>query len=283
MDQHAHWLRVAADILHAPEPEVARGLLADELLRQTRADHVTRVGLRPEAPEAISISVTSRAQVPPREHWPVAAQARSHPLGRYYATTRDSSPVRLVDLLAAGWELSEDARDAMAALGITCHQMSVPCSTRGDFDGWVVLNEHGFSNDDLRALTELSGLVVGLDRHIGVLARCGDPDRAERSVDPSPALTPREQVVLDLIAEGSTAQAIGARLCISPRTVHKHQENLYRKLGASDRLGAVLRAQQIGLLRPGTQPPSGSCHSGAHSDMPATTAMVSSPKSSSLR
>ncbi|MGO2809736.1 LuxR C-terminal-related transcriptional regulator [Glutamicibacter arilaitensis] len=35
---------------------------------------------------------------------------------------------------------------------------------------------------------------------------------------------------------------------ISPRAVHKHQENLYRKLGAVDRLSAVLRAQQCGLL-----------------------------------
>jgi hypothetical protein len=30
--------------------------------------------------------------------------------------------------------------------------------------------------------------------------------------------------------------------------VHKHQENLYRKLGAVDRLSAVLEAQRAGLL-----------------------------------
>lgn len=38
------------------------------------------------------------------------------------------------------------------------------------------------------------------------------------------------------------------RLGISARTVHKHLQNLYRKLGTADRLGAVLRAQQAGLL-----------------------------------
>ena len=47
--------------------------------------------------------------------------------------------------------------------------------------------------------------------------------------------------------------AIGIRLGISPRTVHKHQEHLYRKLGAVDRLSAVLRAQEAGVLPP--QPP----------------------------
>ncbi|MFJ9323925.1 response regulator transcription factor [Streptomyces globisporus] len=41
---------------------------------------------------------------------------------------------------------------------------------------------------------------------------------------------------------------IGGRLGISPRTVHKHLNALYRKLGAADRLSAVLRAQDPGLL-----------------------------------
>jgi DNA-binding NarL/FixJ family response regulator len=56
-----------------------------------------------------------------------------------------------------------------------------------------------------------------------------------------------------MLAAGSTAEGIAARLAISPRTVHKHQENLYRKLGACDRLSAVLSAQQLGLVPiPGT-------------------------------
>jgi ATP/maltotriose-dependent transcriptional regulator MalT len=66
-------------------------------------------------------------------------------------------------------------------------------------------------------------------------------------------LTARELVVLTLLAEGLTATAIAHRLNISPRTVHKHQENLYRKLGTADRLAAVLRAQRLGLL-PATPP-----------------------------
>ncbi len=127
--------------------------------------------------------------------------------------------------------------------------MALPCAPRGDFDGWIVLNEDGFTDDDLSTLTRLQSLLVGLDRHLTAFAQrerapaAGPPDAG-----PTPALTPREQVVLALVASGSTAQGIGARLAISPRTVHKHQENLYRKLGASDRLSAVLRAQAMGLL-----------------------------------
>ena len=61
-------------------------------------------------------------------------------------------------------------------------------------------------------------------------------------------LTPREIAVLRLVADGMTADAIGHRLGISTRTVHKHTENLYRKLSVADRLTAVMRAQSLGLL-----------------------------------
>jgi DNA-binding CsgD family transcriptional regulator len=73
---------------------------------------------------------------------------------------------------------------------------------------------------------------------------------------PSPAqraaelrITPREATVLMLLADGLTAAAIARRLSISPHTVTKHQENTYRKLGTSDRLTTILRAQEFGLVR----------------------------------
>lgn len=63
-----------------------------------------------------------------------------------------------------------------------------------------------------------------------------------------PGLTHREQQILELIAAGLTAVAIAHRLRLSPRTVAKHQERMYRKFGTSDRLTTVLRAQRVGLL-----------------------------------
>jgi len=61
-------------------------------------------------------------------------------------------------------------------------------------------------------------------------------------------LTQRELTVLALLAEGLTADAIARRLDISPRTVHRHLQHLYRKLGTTDRLATVLRAKALGLL-----------------------------------
>ena len=54
--------------------------------------------------------------------------------------------------------------------------------------------------------------------------------------------------MLALLAEGLTAASIGRRLMITERTVHKHLQHSYTKLGVTDRLGAVLHAQRIGLL-----------------------------------
>ncbi len=53
-----------------------------------------------------------------------------------------------------------------------------------------------------------------------------------------------------LLERGRTAEAIAHDLGISPRTVHKHLENLYRKLGVGDRLRAVAVAREAGLLAP---------------------------------
>jgi DNA-binding NarL/FixJ family response regulator len=61
-------------------------------------------------------------------------------------------------------------------------------------------------------------------------------------------LTSRELAVLHLLVEGCTALAMAHRLGISVRTVQKHLEHVYRKLGVGDRLSAVLTAQRVGLL-----------------------------------
>ena len=62
------------------------------------------------------------------------------------------------------------------------------------------------------------------------------------------SITDRERAVLDLMADGLIATAIARQLGISPRTVSKHIENIYRKLGTHDRTTTVLRGQALGFL-----------------------------------
>lgn len=58
-------------------------------------------------------------------------------------------------------------------------------------------------------------------------------------------LTPREAEVLRLVAFGKTDHAIATALGVSPRTIHKHLQNVYDKLGATSRTQALLTAWSI--------------------------------------
>lgn len=62
-------------------------------------------------------------------------------------------------------------------------------------------------------------------------------------------LTAREAEVLTLLSEGSTAWATARRLQVSPATVRKHLEHLYRELEVQDRLSAGNRGRELGLGR----------------------------------
>jgi len=52
-------------------------------------------------------------------------------------------------------------------------------------------------------------------------------------------ITPREAEVLACVASGMTNTQVGRKLAISVRTVIKHLEHLYRKLGVTNRVAAT--------------------------------------------
>ena len=70
---------------------------------------------------------------------------------------------------------------------------------------------------------------------------------------PSPShvspLTPREEEVLQLIADGLSTTEVAERLYISGKTVKNHLASIYEKLDARDRTQAVLAAVRIGIIR----------------------------------
>jgi DNA-binding CsgD family transcriptional regulator len=59
-------------------------------------------------------------------------------------------------------------------------------------------------------------------------------------------LTARERDVLQWLAAGKTDRDIAAILEISPRTVHKHLQRIYAKLGVETRTAAVMRLVAAG-------------------------------------
>ncbi|WP_345411185.1 helix-turn-helix transcriptional regulator [Actinomycetospora chlora] len=106
-----------------------------------------------------------------------------------------------------------------------------------------------FTAAEMASLRRLQRVFVGLDRQIAAHAAWA----ARTGVHAVPTaeaagLTPRESAVLDLLAAGLTARAIARRLAVGERTVQKHLQRVYAKLGVADRLAAVQRAQLVGLL-----------------------------------
>ena len=61
----------------------------------------------------------------------------------------------------------------------------------------------------------------------------------EQPIASRPDLTPREGTILTAVAAGLTTRAISEDLWLSEHTVKFHLTNIYRKLGVSNRSGAV--------------------------------------------
>jgi DNA-binding NarL/FixJ family response regulator len=81
----------------------------------------------------------------------------------------------------------------------------------------------------------------------GVLESVGE--RARPVAEAPAGLTAREVEVLRMLARGMTNKQTGQQLGISPKTVGRHVESIYSKIGASTRAAAALFAVEHNLLR----------------------------------
>ncbi|MEU0005878.1 LuxR C-terminal-related transcriptional regulator [Streptomyces sp. NPDC006314] len=185
-----------------------------------------------------------------------------YPFAQRYAAGTDRSPVTAHRAVGRVWPDSPTARLLGEVLDVD-HVLGVPLpdSTAPVTGCLVYRSGTDFTDDHLAMAERAQPLLAAVERQRQLLAqwrRMLGPDGAPDQRAADCALTPRETTVLLLLTDALTADAIGRRLGISIRTVHKHVENIYRKLGTRDRVGTVLRAQRLGLIPspgpPGTGP-----------------------------
>ncbi len=62
------------------------------------------------------------------------------------------------------------------------------------------------------------------------------------------SVTARELQILRCMSEGLTIRQIATRLGVSPRTVEAHIGKIYRKLDVPNRVRAIVRATELGLI-----------------------------------
>jgi DNA-binding CsgD family transcriptional regulator len=125
--------------------------------------------------------------------------------------------------LSAPYEVAR----ARVALALACREL-------GDDDS------AGLELDAARSIFERLGAVPDLER---VDRLSGAPTAATDE-----GLTSRELEVLALVAGGHTNREIAAALFISPHTVRRHLQNIFRKLGVPSRAAATAFAVQHDLV-----------------------------------
>jgi DNA-binding CsgD family transcriptional regulator len=171
------------------------------------------------------------------------AHLHQHPLVNYYRATGDGSPVKISDFLS---------RERFHRLGLYAeffrhfpveHQLAVSLPSPGAQVVGIALNRHRGD------FTEPERDLLGVLRAplLTALARARARHRARRAMTAASdsnlsGLTDRELQVLDLVALGRTNGAIARVLHVSPRTVAKHLEHIYRKLDVTSRAAAAYHA-----------------------------------------
>ena len=207
-------VRVADEALHL------RGLVAHE-----RGDAAGALGFQQEALRRC-LSADNLLQVPDQ-------------LAGVAVSIADALPIEAVRLWAVAERLTEELGGPFRLPERMVYEASVA-------ELRARLGEPAFAAAyaDGRALPEDAAVAaaLALDLPTGAPSATGAPPAG-----PLDVLSAREREVLRLVANGWTSDRIADELFLSPRTVHAHLANIYRKLGVENRAEAVRVAVDAGL------------------------------------
>jgi DNA-binding CsgD family transcriptional regulator len=243
------WLDLVADLMSAPLVRLPVERIAVQLtgtfdavgcaFSSQQADGVLSGGIYPLDEQFGG----HRAEL---EDWRSRNARRLHPVLLQYQATGYPTLVQVADVPErfADRRIRGAWREIAGPWGCP-EQLALPLpAERTGHRAFVIGRGSPFSAAEVGLARRLWQLLVGLDRQVQAISLA--PPQPAVAADLR--LTPRELAVLGLLAEGCTAAAIGRRLAVAERTVHKHLEHAYAKLGVSDRLSAVLRVRRLGLL-----------------------------------
>ena len=177
-----------------------------------------------------------------------------HPLVCFHRAHPDGGTHRISDSVARR-DFRESAlyNEYYRRIGIE-HVVAMPLHVDGTTLVSFVLNRAGrdFGDDEIALLDRLRGWLAAMYRNAVVLQRAAEVLRQLQEMsgtvsgaDASDGLTPREGEILEWVAAGKSDRQIAAIVGVSPRTVQKHLEHIYVKLGVENRTAAAMRARTI--------------------------------------
>ncbi len=182
------------------------------------------------------------------DEWLAGRSQKHHPLMRWHAATQDPRPTTM-DRVPTNLVSERDRRPIISSLKLYGleHQIAISYRLSGSpAQQTYVLgrDQTDFSDDDLTVARYVQCAMTGLDRQVSLIRELGGLGSAAFDA----GLTGRETNVLALLAAGHPNRAIARRLGCAPRTVDKHLERIFRKLGVRDKLNAVRVAQAWRLV-----------------------------------
>jgi DNA-binding CsgD family transcriptional regulator len=180
-----------------------------------------------------------------------------HPLVQFHSQWTNQRARRISDCLPMSWFRRTDLyNEYYRRVGIG-HVVALPLITGRNRIVSFVLNRErrNFGERDMQMLDLLRPGLATLygralqaetmrDELADMDARLRRKGVAIRGLPDGAALTPREQEVLMWLGRGKSNAQIAAILATSPRTVQKHLERIFEKLGVENRTAAVLRMLQ---------------------------------------
>jgi DNA-binding CsgD family transcriptional regulator len=255
--REAQVLRLVADVCGLLDISEFRHGLLDALNRALPSKYVS---LNEIGPTPDTVAVIVRPELAPEYVERFAEHAHENPLLQRYLQSRDGRAYRFSDVITAS-ELHRLAlyRELYKPLGVE-HQLAFMLPAAPDRVLGVALSRGRRDyTDSERDVAEHARpfLIQAYQNAIAYeLLRSGSPNGSGGALVRAllaAGLTSREAEVLRLVALGRSNQHIAEELGgISPRTVGKHLEHGYRKLGVTDRSSAAARAWELASSTPRT-------------------------------
>jgi DNA-binding CsgD family transcriptional regulator len=232
-DYRVGW-RLVCEMAEAAGDAMAFARLGTEQLPRLVASEITTLSVCDLARNTRSVTSSPGASISKADREAFDRHFAEHPLVRYHTATRGAGAHRISDSLSTNaFRETPLYNDYYRRIGID-HAIAVPLYVDRGLLVSFVLNRKGrdFSDREKALLDLVREPLAALYRH--ALAR-------ERPLAALP-VTAREREVLEWLAAGKTDREIGTILRLSPRTVQKHLQHIYEKLGVETRTAAVMRA-----------------------------------------
>jgi DNA-binding CsgD family transcriptional regulator len=233
-----HAVRLVESLTDLDNPEAFAGLALPGLARLIGCDSLSFTVVGAE-PGQVSVTRYPDCTAPSGNMAAFAAYVHEHPLVNHYRETGDARPVMISDFLSR----HDFHRLNLYSEYFRCipveYQIAFGLPGIGPEIIGIALNraDRDFTEYDRNMLS-----VVHLSLSTA-LRRARQRQCARGAASGALAdLTDREIRILNLAALGRTNNAIAHALDISPRTVAKHLEHIYRKLDVTSRTSAVFAA-----------------------------------------